>query len=67
MESKKKIAWFDFILLWGFILFNLGILGLLQIAILEGLPVFFLIGGITCISGIIILIALIMLNKKGRF
>lgn len=67
MESKKKIAWFDFILLWGFILFNLGILGLLQIAILEGLPVFFLISGITCISGIIILIALLMLNKKGRF
>lgn len=67
LETKKKITLFDFLIFWGFILFNLGALGLIQIAILEGESLFFLISGFTFLIGIIILIISLILDKKGKF
>ena len=64
MENNKKMNNENLIMLWGFIFFIVGALGMVQIGLLEGLDDFQIIGAIPFIIGIIILLCMAFIDKK---
>ncbi|MFX1556463.1 MAG: hypothetical protein ACFFC9_04350 [Promethearchaeota archaeon] len=54
----------DVLMLWGFIFFTLGALGLIQIGILEGVSELIIYAVLLLFIGIIILLALVLIDKK---
>lgn len=54
----------DVLLLWGFIFFTLGAIGLIQIGILEGVSELIIYAILLLFIGIIILLALVLMDKK---
>jgi hypothetical protein len=53
----------DILMLWGFILFSLGALGLIQIGILEGLSEMIIYAILCLFIGIFILLAIVIMDK----
>ena len=66
MESNNKNENLDFepfLMLWGFILFIFGVIGTIQIGILDGLNIFILYGSLMMIIGLIFLLYLALKDK----
>ena len=65
MENNEKMSNQNLIMLWGFIFFIVGALGIVQIGLLEGLDDFLIIGSITFLVGIVILACIAIIDKKN--
>ena len=65
MENNEKMSNQNLIMLWGFIFFIVGALGIVQIGLLEGLDDFLIIGSITFLVGIVILASIAIIDKKN--
>ncbi|MHA1491140.1 MAG: hypothetical protein ACTSRI_16015 [Promethearchaeota archaeon] len=63
MKDAEKVKIDDFIMLWGFIFFIMGLLGVLQIGFYEGLSDFYGPAFILLILGILIIVYLIINDK----
>lgn len=61
-EEKWNIE--HILVLWGFIFIVIGILGVLQMGLLEGLSNFFAFGSILLVIGFILLFVVILLDKS---
>lgn len=64
MISEKKWSNENILVLWGFIFIVMGILGVLQMGLLEGLSNFFAFGSILLIIGFILLFIVILFDKS---
>ena len=58
MSKDGKIKIGDSLMLWGVILTMMGILGIIQMGVMEGLPGFILYGSILVLLGLILLVAI---------
>jgi len=64
MSSDWKISYEQMLLLFGFLLFVLGTLGLIQIGILEGLTELIPSSLFILLMGISVLLLLLLINKR---
>ena len=64
MMKEEKMSVENLVFLWGFIFIVMGILGVMQMGILEGLSDFIAFGSILMIIGFILLIVVIFLDKS---
>ena len=58
MLKNGKIKTGDSLMLWGVILTMMGILGIIQMGVMEGLPGFILYGSILVLLGLILLVVI---------
>ena len=58
MSKDGKIKIGDSLMLWGVILTMMGILGIIQMGVMEGLPGFILYGSILVLLGLILLVVI---------
>lgn len=65
-NNNKKMKLEDFIMLWGFIFFIFGAIGMVQIGILDGLNSFIFIGFLIFLIGLSILIVIAIYDKKEK-
>jgi len=68
MKNKEKIKSIDIFMMWGFIFFVLGALGVIQMGFLEGHSGYVLSGLLLILIGIIILVsvAIVDIFKSGN-
>jgi len=62
--ATDKVKNQNVLMLWGFILFALGALGLIQIGILEGVSELIIYATLFLFIGLFILIVLVIMDKK---
>lgn len=65
IEENSKVKMNDFLVLWGFILLIFGLLGIVQLGLMDGLIGFIPVGLILVIIGILIL-SFIAFNDKRK-
>jgi len=65
-NNNKKMKLEDFIMLWGFMIFIFGAIGMVQIGILDGLSGFIFIGLLIFLIGLSILILIAIYDKMGK-
>ena len=70
MRNTNKIKFEEMLVLWGFIIFVLGALGIIQIGLLEGLSDLIPLSLFLLILGVLILFFVIVFDnvkaKKGK-
>jgi len=63
MKNTTNIKFEEMLILWGFIFFVLGALGVIQIGLLEGLSELILLSLFLLILGILILLVVVIVDK----
>lgn len=63
-QDDGKIKKGDTLMLWGVILTMMGILGIIQMGVLERLKPFLIYGAILIVLGIILLVILCIIDKR---
>ena len=63
MTNNKKMKIEDFVMLWGFIFFALGAIGLIQIGLLESLSDIVIASLFVFIIGLILIIGIAIRDK----
>ena len=66
MEENSKLKFHDFLMFWGFILFIFGLIGIVQLGLMDGLIGFIPIGLILLIIGILILCFIAFIDKRNK-
>ena len=67
MVKEGAMKYGDIMMLWGVVLTMMGILSVIQMGIMDGLPGFVLTGIIFAVVGIVILVSLFLADmKKNR-
>jgi len=66
MEENTKLKLYDFLMFWGFILFIFGLLGIVQLGLMDGLIGFIPVGLILFIIGILILGFIAINDKRNK-
>lgn len=62
-KSSKRLKVEDYVMMWGFIFFSLGAIGLIQIGLLEGLQAILIASLFIFILGIAILICTVIWDR----
>ena len=65
IEENSKVKLDDFLMYWGFNLFIFGLLGIVQLGLMDGLIGFIPVGLLLLIIGILILCFIAIINKKN--
>ncbi len=65
MAKEGAMKYGDIIMLWGMIFTMMGLLSIIQMGIMEGLPGFILTGGIFVGIGIIVFFVLILVDRNN--
>lgn len=66
MEKNEKLKLDDFLIYWGFILSIFGLIGIVQIGLMDGLIGFIPVGLILFIIGILILCFIAFIDKRNE-
>jgi len=64
MQKDGKMKMGDSLMLWGVILTMMGILGIVQMGVLEHLPGFMLYGSILVLLGLILLVVVCIADRS---
>jgi hypothetical protein len=65
IEENSKVKLHDFLMYWGFILLIFGLLGIIQIGLMDGLSGFIPVGLTLAVIGILILCFVVIIDKKN--
>ena len=66
MEENSKLKLDDFLMFWGFILFIFGLLGIVQLGLMDGLIGFIPVGLILLIIGTLILCFIAIIDNRNK-
>lgn len=64
MKNEGAMKYGDILMLWGMIFTMMGLLSVIQMGIMDGLPSFILTGSIFIVTGVILFILIILIEKK---